>query len=65
MSEQFGSEARVGAKEKEEKEERGKALAKLLRKPVESSERKQRARTMEAGAMGTVQLPMILVACSI
>lgn len=65
MSEQFGSEARVGAKEKEEKEERGKALAKLLRKPVESPERKQRARTMEAGAMGTVQLPMILVACSI
>jgi len=67
MSEQFGSEARVGAKENkaEEKEERGKALAKLLRKPVESPERKQRARTMEAGAMGTVQLPMILVACSI
>ena len=65
MSEQFGSEARVGAKEKEEKEERGKALAKLLRKPVESPARKQRARTMEAGAMGTVQLPMILVACSI
>ena len=46
----------------EEKEGRGKALAKLLRKPVESRERKQRARTMEAGAMGTGQLPMMHVA---
>lgn len=64
MSEQFGSEAKVGAKEsKAEKEERGKALAKLLRKLVESPERKQRARTMEAGAMSTVQLPMMHVGC--